>query len=324
MAKGLVTVFGANGFLGRFVLRALVKDGWRIRAAVRRPHTAQDLRVIGGVGQIQIVQANLRFQSSVRSALEGVDAVINLVGIPYKKGKQTFGAVHELGPKTIARASKELGITNVVHLSALGASEEVPSEYLSSKARGERAVQELVPSADIMRPAVMFGEGDKLFTLAARLVPLSPIVPLFGGGKTRLQPVYVGDVAQAIAISIGRGTNGKTYALAGPTSYTAKQLWQFTLASIDKKRVLLPMPMFMGKIMGFALEFWGAIPLVNLLIKPVITRDMVKALKQDFVPADTMPGLSELGITPETIEAIVPPTLETFKKYGQFHIQSAE
>jgi len=323
MSKGLVTVFGANGFLGRFVLRALVKDGWRIRAAVRRPHTAQDLRVIGGVGQIQIVQANLRFQNSVRSALEGADAVINLVGIPYKKGKQTFGAVHEVGPKTIAKAANELGISNIVHLSALGAHEDVDSAYLSSKARGEMALQSIVPSADIMRPALMFGEGDKLFTLAARLVPLSPIVPLFGGGKTRLQPVYVGDVASAIAIAIGRGSTGKIYELAGPTSYTAKQLWQLTLKAIDKKRVLLPVPMFMGKIMGFALEFWGAIPLVNLLIKPVLTRDMVKALKQDYVPADNMPSLTELGITPETIEAIVPPTLETFKKYGQFHIQSA-
>ncbi len=323
MGKGLVTVFGANGFLGRHVLRALVKDGWRIRAAVRRPHIAQDLRVNGAVGQIQLVQANVRYKQSIEQALDGANAVINLAGILYKKGNQTFDAVHVQGAQNIGDAAAARGITNVVHISALSADKGGKSDYARSKAAGEDALRTHVPSADILRPSIMFGKGDGFFTLLARLTQITPALPLIGGGKTRLQPVYVGDAAEAVAKTVGQGSNGKTYELGGPNSYTFKELVKFTLGAVDKKRVLLPMPWFVSGLIGFAFEFWGAIPIINLLIKPIITRDQVKLLKSDHVLSGDLPGLSELGIHAETIEAIVPPSLEPFMKYGQFHQQEA-
>lgn len=327
MSKGLVTVFGANGFLGRHVLRELVRDGWRIRAAVRRPHIAQDLRVNGGVGQIQLVQANLRFKQSVERAIEGADAVINLAGVSYKKGRNSFTAVHVLGAKVIAETCAAQGITNLVQLSALSVNtvegNEDASDYARSKAEGETAVLAALPSADILRTAGMFGEGRGLFTSLARLAQLTPIIPMFGplfkGGQTRLQPVYVGDVAKAVSTVVTQGTSGKLYELAGPNSYTSQELIEFTLKAVDKKRPLISVPWFAGTVMGWSFEILGAIPLVNLLIKPFLTRDMVKGLKSDTVLSGEHFGFSDLGIHVETIEAIVPPTLETFKKYGQFH-----
>lgn len=327
MSKGLVTVFGANGFLGRHVLRELVRDGWRIRAAVRRPHIAQDLRVNGGVGQIQLVQANLRFKQSVERAIEGADAVINLAGVSYKSGRNSFTSVHVQGAKVVAEICAAQGLTNLVQLSSLSANavkdNEDASDYARSKADGEAAVVNTLPSADILRTAGMFGEGKGLFTSLARLAQLTPVIPMFGdlfkGGKNRLQPVYVADVAKAVSTVVTQGTSGKTYELAGPNSYTSKELIEFTLTTVDKKRLLVSAPWFVGTVMGFGFEFLGAIPLVNLLVKPFLTRDMVKGLKTDTVLSGDHLGFSDLGIHAETIEAIVPATLETFKKYGQFH-----
>ena len=319
MTNGLVVVFGANGFLGRHVMRELVKDGWRIRAAVRRPHTAQDLTVNGSVGQIQLVQANLRFKKSVEQALQGADAVINLAGISYKSGQQTFAAVHTLGAKTLAEVASAQGISNFVQISSIGASKDASNDFYGSKFAGELAVKEAIPNADIARVSSLFGTGRGIFAGIARLAQLSPVLPIFGGGKTHFQPVYVGDAAQAIAALISRGSSGKTYELAGPNQYSAKELIGFTLNSVDKKRILLPMPWFMGSVFGFAFEFWGAIPIINLLIKPFLTRDMIKGMKTDKLPSGNCPGFSDLGITPQTAEAIVPPTLEHLKTHGQFH-----
>ncbi|PHR92606.1 MAG: complex I NDUFA9 subunit family protein [Robiginitomaculum sp.] len=323
MTKGLVTVFGASGFLGRHVLRELVRDGWRIRAAVRRPHTAQDLRVNGAVGQIQLVQANLRFKQSVERAVDGADAVINLAGISYKKGRQTFSAVHTLGAKTVAEAAAARGITNIIHLSALSADKDGLSAYARSKAEGEAAVLASVPTADVLRTATMFGEGAGIFNSIARLAQLTPVIPLLGGGKTRLQPVYVGDVAKAVSTAVTRGSSGILYELAGPRSYTSKELIEFTLNAIDKKRLLVPTPWALGGVWGFGFETLGAIPLLNLLIKPFLTRDMVKGMKTDTVLSGDHPGFAELDVHVETVEAIVPPTLETFKTYGQFHQEAS-
>lgn len=316
MAKGLITVFGADGFLGPYVLRELVKDGWRIRAAVRRPHTAQDLRVIGAVGQIQLVQANIRFKLSVARALDGADAVINLVGVLYKQGRQTFSAVHTQGVRNIAEAAKDRGITNMTHLSALGASAHTAaSDYAKSKAAGEAALTELVPSADVLRPSIIFGEDDGFFGRFAKMANFTPALPLIGGGNTRFQPVYVGDVAAAAAKCVSGGASGKIYELGGPASYTFKELLTFMLSHMDKKRLLLPLPWFAANIVGALGEFSGALPFV----KPILTRDQVKSLKTDNVVSSDLPGLAELGIKGKTIESIIPPVLEKYKKYGQFH-----
>ncbi len=319
LTKGLVCVFGANGFLGHHVVRRLAKDGWRIRACVRRPHTAGELRVMGAVGQVQVVQANVRYKNSVLAAVQGCDAVINLTGILVEQGRQKFDAVHVQGAGNIAEAAKTYGVTNLVHLSALGADVESKSAYARSKAEGERVVLAAVPDADILRPSILFGEGDGFFTRFARLASFTAALPLFGGGTTKFQPLYVDDLAQAICQIIGTHSSGKTWELAGPQTFTFKQLLQFTLAAIDKKRVLMPLPWFVGSLMGVFGEISGYVPLVT----PFLTRDQVKLLKVDNVLSGDYPGLAELGITPETIDAIVPASLSHFRKYGQFH-QTAE
>lgn len=319
MTKGLVTVFGANGFLGRHVLRELVREGWRVRAAVRRPHIAQDLRLSGKVGQIHLVQANLRFKASVEHAIKGADAVINLASISHKAGSQTFNAVHVLGAKTVAEVAHAHGITNLVQISSLSADVDAECSYAKSKADGETAVTTALPTANIVRTATLYGEGVGVFKNIARLAQLSPVIPLLGGGNNRLQPVYVGDVAEAVAKVITQGSTGKTFELAGPETYSVKELIAFTLQTVDKKRALIPMPWIAGTLFGLGFEILGAIPLLNLLIKPFITRDMVKGMKGDVVLSGEHAGFAELGVHVETIEAIIPPTLEVFKTYGQFH-----
>lgn len=318
MTKGLITVFGGSGFLGKYVIRELVKEGWRVRVPVRRPHTAQELKVIGNVGQVQLVQANLRFEKSVERAVAGSDAVINLVALLFEEGKQSFESLHVRGADVLARAAAAEGITNFVQISAIGADAESESDYARTKAEGEAAVREAIPSADIMRPSIIFGAEDKFFNRFAAMAQISPALPLIGG-ETKFQPVYVGDVAQAIAKVASQGTSGKTYELGGSRTYSFKELMQFLLTAIDRKRFLAPVPWFAANMMGFFGEISGAAPFV----KPFLTRDQVKNLKVDNVVADDALGFAELGIHLETIEAIVPTYLERFRKYGQFHEKRA-
>ena len=315
MRKGLVTVFGGSGFLGKHVVRALVKDGWRVRVPVRSPHTAQELKVIGNVGQVQLMQANIRFPKSVERAIEGSDAVINLVALLFESGKQSFEAVHVRGAETLAAAAKVNNIRNFVQVSAIGADVEAASDYARTKGEAEAIIRAAIPSADILRPSVLFGPKDDFFNRFASMAQLMPALPLLGGGETKMQPAYVGDVAQAIAKCAGQGSSGKTYELGGPQSYSFKELMQFMLETIDKKRFLAPVPWFAANMMGFMGEISGYAPFV----KPFLTRDQVKNLQVDNVVADDALGFSELGIKLETVEAIVPSYLERFRKYGQFH-----
>lgn len=319
MSKGLVTVFGGSGFLGKHVVRALVKEGWRVRVPVRSPHTAQELKVIGNVGQVQLMQANIRFPKSVERAVEGSDAVINLVALLFEAGKQSFEAVHVRGAEALAAAAKEAGVNNFVQVSSIGADSQSESDYARTKGEAEAIVQAAIPSADIMRPSVLFGPEDDFFNRFAGMAQFAPALPLIGGGETKMQPVYVGDVAQAIAKSVGQGTSGKTYELGGPQSYSFKELMQFTLETIDRKRFLAPVPWFAANMMGFMGEMSGYLP----FIKPFLTRDQVKNLKVDNVVADDALAFSDLGISLETIESIVPSYLGRFRKYGQFHEKRA-
>lgn len=315
MHNGLVTVFGGSGFLGRQVVRALVADGWRVRVPMRRPHLGHELRVIGGVGQVQLVQANLRFPASVEAALDGAEACVNLVALLHESGRQNFEALHVDGAETIARACAQRGITNLAHISAIGADVDAKSEYSRTKGEGEARIRTHVPSADILRPSIIFGEGDGFFTRFAAMAGFMPALPLIGGGDTKFQPAFVGDVAKAVAAVIRKGTAGDLYELGGPRVYSFKELLQFTLSAIDKRRFLVPVPWFAAAPLGFMGELSGITPLMD----PFLTRDQVEDLKTDnIVGADTR-GFSDLGIRPDTIEAIVPAYLERFRKYGQFH-----
>ena len=312
---GLVTVFGASGFLGRYVIRALTARGWRVRAAVRNPHTSHELKVMGDVGQVQLMQANVRFPQSVIRAVDGADAVINLVGALFETGRQTFDALHVGAPDIIGEACAATGIDNLAHVSAIGADTNSESEYARTKAEGEDILRVHVASADILRPSILFGTEDEFFNRFAGLTAFAPALPLLGGGRTKLQPVFVEDVANAVAISVTRGTSGQTFELGGPRSYRFKALMEFILDTIGKKRLLLPVPWFAANIMGFCGEISGALP----FIKPFLTRDQVKSLKTDNVVAENADGFEAFDIRPETIEAIVPTYLAKYRKYGQFY-----
>jgi NADH dehydrogenase len=312
---GLVTVFGASGFLGRYVVRALTARGWRVRAAVRNPHTSHELKVIGDVGQVQLLQANVRFPESVARAVDGADAVINLVGVLFEAGRQTFEALHSEAPEIISEACAAAGIGNLAHVSAIGADVDSASDYARTKGEGEAALRAHVATADILRPSILFGTEDEFFNRFARLTAFSPTLPLLGGGKTKLQPVFVEDVANAVAISVTRGTTGQTYELGGPQSYSFKALMEFILDTIGKKRLLAPVPWFAANMMGFMGELSGALPFV----KPFLTRDQVENLKSDNVASDSLAGFEAFDIRPKTIEAIVPNYLAKYRKYGQFY-----
>ena len=311
----LVTVFGGSGFVGRYVVRALAAKGFRIRVALRRPHTAQDLKVMGRVGQIQLMQANLRFQNSIERAVEGADAVVNCVGLLFEAGAQNFEALHVQGAKTIAQAASAAGITNMVQISAIGADVDSESDYSRTKGEGENAVLSAVPTAGILRPSIIFGPEDDFFNKFAAMAGMAPALPLIGGGKTQFQPVYVADVAEAAATLIAKGTTGQTYELGGPQTYTFKALLEYVLETIDKKRFLAPLPWPIANVMGFAGELSGALP----FIAPFLTRDQVTNLRHDNVTNPDAKSFADLGIMPEALEAIVPTYLERYRKYGQFH-----
>lgn len=313
-SPGLVTVFGGSGFVGKHAVRALVKDGWRVRVATRSPHTEGDLKVIGSVGQIQLVQANLRYKDSIERAMDGADAVVNLVSVLYEAGRQTFKALNVDGVTTIANAAKTRGISNVVHISSIGANAEAQAEYSQTKGEGETALRALIPSADVLRPSIIFGSEGNFFNKFAAMAQIAPALPLIGGGETKFQPVYVADVAQAVANCLKAGTSGQTYELGGPQTYSFKELLQFTLEATGRKRFLAPIPWPIAGLMGLAGEMSGHLPFVE----PFLTRDQVQNLKVDNIVSDGAKTFSDLGITPEALEAIVPAYLVRFKKYGQF------
>ena len=264
---------------------------------MRRPHTGQDLKVAGRVGQIQFVQANLRYPQSVANAVEGADAVINLVALLYEKGHQTFENLHVNGAKTIAEAAKAQGIKNIVHVSSIGADIESASNYALTKGLGENIIKTTIPTADIMRPSIIFGAEDEFFNRFAAMAALSPTLPLIGGGQTKYQPVYVMDVANAIAKALGETSTGTTYELGGPQIYTFKSLMTYLLSVINKKRFLLPIPWFAGKMLGTIGDMSTIIPFIS----PFLTRDQVTLLKSDNIVGEDMLGFDDLGLAPDTI-----------------------
>lgn len=309
----LVTVFGGSGFLGRHVVRALANRGYRIRVAVRRPELTGHLRPMGKVGQIHAVQANLRFPPSVAAALHGADIAVNLVGILFERGQQRFEAIQAAGAETVALAAKSAG-ARLVHVSAIGADLRSPSRYARSKAEGERRVLAAAPDTTIVRPSIAFGPEDEFFNRFAALARMAPALPLPGGGHTRLEPVFAGDIGAAIALAVDGGTKpGAIYEFGGPAVHTFRELMEFILATIERRRLLIPVPFGLLKLQAAFAQF---------LPKPPITPDQVNMLKVDNVVSETARRegrtLEGLGIIPETIEAIVPTYLWRFRKTGQF------
>jgi len=317
--KGLVTVFGGSGFIGRHVVRALLKRGWRVRAAVRRPDLAGHLQPLGMVGWVQPVQANLRNRPSVDRAVEDADAVVNLVAILAETGRQRFEAVHVFGARAVAEAARAAGIARLVHISAIGSDADSPSDYARTKALGEQAVFETIPTATVVRPSIVFGPEDHFFNQFAGLAQVLPALPLIGGGHTRFQPVFVGDVATAIADAVeGKAKTATVYELGGPEIRTFRECMELMLEEIDRKRLLVPLPWPLATFAAAILQF---------LPGKLLTPDQVRLLRADNVVSDAAQRekrtLAGLGIEPTSLAAILPSYLGRFRTHGQFHHRRA-
>ena len=310
MRNELVTVFGGSGFLGRHTVRALAKASFRIRVAVRHPSSAFFLPPMGHVGQIQLVKANVSDQDQVAAALAGADAAVNLTGILFQGGGQSFTGVHVEGAGNIAKAAAAAGVKALVHVSAIGADVDAPSRYAKSKGEGEARVREAFAGATILRPSLVFGPEDGFFNKFAWLARLSPVLPLIGGGHTKFQTVFVGDVASAIVESIeDASTHAKIYELGGPSVYSFKELMQIVLRETERKRLLVPVPFFLATLKAFFLQF---------LPGTLLTPDQVTLLKSDNVVSPDALTLADLGIVPDSLEAIVPSYLWRFRPKGQY------
>jgi uncharacterized protein YbjT (DUF2867 family) len=314
MAVRRITVFGGSGFIGRYVVERLADTGAIVVVAVRDPEGAKNLRVFGNVGQVTPVGCNIRDADSVRAAAAGSDTVVNLCGILAETGRQTFQAVHVDGAANIARAAAAAGATRLIHVSAIGASDSARSGYARSKAAGERAVREAFPTATILRPSVVFGPEDGFFNLFAGIARLSPALPLFGGGTTRFQPVYVCDVAAAIANALADpATTGRTYELGGPEVCTFRELMQKLLTVIRRRRLLLPLPYLVGDIQAL---FLGLLP------NPPLTRDMMRQMRVDNIVGSGAGSLADLGVTPTALDAVLPTYLARYRRGGRFGRQA--
>ncbi len=329
MSDRSVTIFGGAGFIGRYLVQRLARRGDRVRVAVRNPDRALFLKPMGEVGQVVPVQANIRDDRSVAAAVAGADAVVNLVGILFEKGRQRFDAVHRDGAARVARAASEAGAARFVQMSALGAAARSASHYARSKAAGEAAAGDAFSGASMVRPSVVFGPEDAFFNRFAAMARLMPVLPVigawppridprpggglrlrpFGGGGTRFQPVYVADVADAITrILDDPATEGRTYELGGPRVYSFKEIMELTLAETGRRRLLVPVPLAVAALQGAVLEW---------LPVPPLTRDQVRLLRHDNVVGGDALRLEDLGITPTAVETVLPTYLGRFRPSGR-------
>ncbi|MCZ6452598.1 MAG: complex I NDUFA9 subunit family protein [Alphaproteobacteria bacterium] len=309
MEQQRVTVIGGSGFIGRYVVERLADQGAVVTVAVRDPENAKFLRPLGQVGQVTPVAVNVRNTAALARAVDGADAVINLVGILYKRGRQTFKSIHVDVPAAIGRVCADAGVARLAHVSAIGARSTAWSEYLRTKGAGEESLREQFAGATILRPSVVFGPEDRFFNLFGMLARVLPVLPLYGGGKTQFQPVYVGDVATAIVNALTDASAvGKTYELGGPGVYTFAELMGLVLEQTRRKRLLVPVPFAIGEIQA---TFLGLMP------KPLLTRDQILFLKTDSVVSEEALTLAELGVQPTTLEAIVPTYLRRHRRGGR-------
>ena len=319
----LVTVFGGSGFVGRHIVRALAREGWRVRVAVRRPDLAWFLRPLGAVGQIEPVQANLRYPDSVKAALVGASAVVNAVGIKSQSGRQNYEATHVFGAAEIGRAAANAGIGALIHVSGIGANAASSNAYIASKGRGEGALREAFPDAVVLRPSVVFGPEDEFFNRFAALARMLPALPLFGGGATKLQPVFAGDVGLAAAYALDNAaTAGQTYELGGPDVMTLREAVELTLRVIERRRLLVPLPFPVSRLLARGTEIASAVSLGRFSKDFTVTRDQIDLLRFDNVvsAAAVAEGrtLRGLAIAPQGAETATPSYLYRFRKTGQY------
>lgn len=311
LRNSLVTVFGGSGFIGRYVVQKLVEQGARVRVAIRRPDEGLFLKTMGAVGQVELVQANIRVPRSIAAALKHADYAVNCVGILQQGGPQSFAAVQAFGAEAVAKLAKDAGVKQLVHISAIGADAGSASGYASSKAAGEAGVRKQFPQAVILRPSVVFGPEDDFFNRFATMASVAPALPLVDGGHTKMQPVYVADVAEAVLRSLtSAGAAGQSYELGGPQVYSFKELMQLTLKQIGKSRLLLPVPGAALKPLAFVLE------ILPLPFQVPITRDQIELLKADNVVAEGAKGLKDLGIEATAPEAVLPTYLYRYRRGG--------
>jgi len=311
--RKLATIFGGSGFIGTQLTQELARRGYAVRVAVRRPDLAGHVRMFGFPGQVQPVQANLRFPDSIAAAMSGSDVVINLVGIAYEKGRQRFGAVHIQGARTVAAAARAAGVGTLIHMSALGAEPRSASAYMRTKALGEAEVLKAFPQAIVIRPSVVFGPRDGFFNRFGFLARTFPVMPLIGGG-TRLQPVYVGDVAEAIAKAAdGMVRSGKVYELGGPEIVTMEEVIERVLEETRRKRFVLPLPQVIARLIASVIAIWPA---------PLITPDQVTQLGLDnLVSPEAVRQkrtLAAFGVIPTSMDAVLPAYMWRFRRNGEF------
>jgi uncharacterized protein YbjT (DUF2867 family) len=311
----LVTVFGGSGFVGAQVVRALAKKGLRVRVAVRQPGRGYKLRMLGDVGQIEVVQANIRRPETLARAVEGAFAVVNAVGQAHETGAQSFAGVHVEGARAVAQAARAAGVGRFVQLSGIGSDPGADTPYARARGEGEAAVREVFPTAVMIRPSAVFGQGDVFFNRLGEIASMSPIMPLIGGGKARIQPVFVGDVAAAVAAALtDPKAAGQTYELGGPTIYTFEEITRLVLSETMRKRPLVPLPIAIANFIGQMGEVVGKV----LPVAPPITRDQVALLTSDNLVTPGALTLADLGVQPTALEPIVRTYLYRYRKGGQF------
>ena len=305
-----ITIFGAGGFLGKYLMRQLTKLDYRVKVATRNPHLKGYLKPLGNPGQIELFKTNIFDQEDVKRVLKNCDLVINLVGILYETRKQKFSQIHSQFPYLLSNLCNEIGVRNLVHISALGVKERHKSQYMQTKLQGEKNIQNTFKASVILRPSVFFGPEDKFFNTFAALAQFSPILPLIGGGKTKLTPIYVGDVARTIVKVLElNNSEPKIYELGGPENYTFKELMEILLIEIKKKRFLMHIPFGVAKFQSYFLQ---------MLPNPILTPDQVELLKHNNIVSGDYPTLKNLGITGTAIQSVLPKYIYRFRTGGQF------
>ena len=306
----IIAIFGAGGFLGKYLIRELTKLEYRIKIATRNPYLKGYLKPLGNPGQIELFKTNIFDSEDVKRVLENCDLAINLVGILYETRKQKFSHVHSQFPYLLSNLCNEMGIKNLVHISALGIKERHPSHYMQSKLEGEKNIQDNFKPSVILRPSIVFGAEDKFFNTFASIAQFSPFLPLVGGGKTKFAPIYVGDVAKAIVKAIElNNSEPKIYELGGPKNYSFKELMEILLTEIKKKRLLIPIPFGVAKFQSYFLQ---------MMPNPLLTPDQVELLKHNNIVTGDYPTLKDLGVTGTPIQSILPKYIYRFRAGGQF------
>ena len=305
-----IALFGGGGFLGRHLIRELTKVNYRIKVATRNPYLKGYLKPLGNAGQIELIKTNIFNTEDVKRVLNNCDYVINLLGILYETKKQKFNQIHSQFPYLLGNLCNELGIKNLIHISALGVKEKHSSQYMQTKLQGEKNIQSIFKSTVILRPSLVFGPEDKFFNTFASFARISPFIPLIGGGKTKFAPVYCVDVGKAITRALElKNTTPKIYEISGPENYSFKELMEILLTEIKKKRFLINIPFNVAKFQSYFLQ---------MLPKPILTADQVELLKYDNIPSGQYPNLNDLGIKGKTINSILPQYIYRFRTYGQF------